>query len=540
MSLDMDIIGLDLQSNFIKYCEDYDTGSVDNGGKVVPSTDGQRVFAEFLAEQAQAMGYETFLAEKGENSFGLKISVKSNITDREVMPIALGAHLDAAGNAEKVANSGVEVVVHENYDGSDIHLENDVVIGQDQFSGLERYVGDTLYTSNGKTLLKGDDVAGITSIMGLLKYFSDNPDVEHGDVDIILTYDEEQGLYGGFLLDMLKDTNAEAMMILDNEDGKLGIDTFNAANAVTPLQIDVLENDVSGEKYKINIAGQTSFPGHGKEEGLVDAYRTLPAVYSILKSLGASIVSVGGEGHSGIELEVIVDNGTDLSALSEIIDERFREHGIEKIRKYADAPVTYEKVDETATTGFVYNLSQFVAFVEGIPNELTAEQSEGDQPYLQPWVFVPKDDGNSEVGVYSLLRAFETDQLDNLKQRVRDAVPESEITDDYFNMRDKLQEEAPWLITEAEAAMQKAFEATGYTGEVLMNETRGGTEASAYTLNAKRSLPTVNVGVMGGGFHNPCEFTGKSGMLRGFLSALYFTEAMAQRDYTPAQAPGPK
>jgi hypothetical protein len=259
-----------------------------------------------------------------------------------------------------------------------------------------------------------------------------------------------------------------------------------------------------------------------------------------LKSLGASIVSVGGEGHSGIELEVIVDNGTDLSALSEIIDERFREHGIEKIRKYADAPVTYEKVDETATTGFVYNLSQFVAFVEGIPNELTAEQSEGDQPYLQPWVFVPKDDGNSEVGVYSLLRAFETDQLDNLKQRVRDAVPESEITDDYFNMRDKLQEEAPWLITEAEAAMQKAFEATGYTGEVLMNETRGGTEASAYTLNAKRSLPTVNVGVMGGGFHNPCEFTGKSGMLRGFLSALYFTEAMAQRDYTPAQAPGPK
>jgi di/tripeptidase len=540
MSLDMDIIGLDLQSNFIKYCEDYDTGSVDNGGKVVPSTDGQRVFAEFLAEQAQAMGYETFLGEKGENSFGLKISVKSNITDREVMPIALGAHLDAAGNAEKVANSGVEVVVHENYDGSDIHLENDVVIGQDQFSGLERYVGDTLYTSNGKTLLKGDDVAGITSIMGLLKYFSDNPDVEHGDVDIILTYDEEQGLYGGFLLDMLKDTNAEAMMILDNEDGKLGIDTFNAANAVTPLQIDVLENDVSGEKYKINIAGQTSFPGHGKEEGLVDAYRTLPAVYSILKSLGASIVSVGGEGHSGIELEVIVDNGTDLSALSEIIDERFREHGIEKIRKYADAPVTYEKVDETATTGFVYNLSQFVAFVEGIPNELTAEQSEGDQPYLQPWVFVPKDDGNSEVGVYSLLRAFETDQLDNLKQRVRDAVPESEITDDYFNMRDKLQEEAPWLITEAEAAMQKAFEATGYTGEVLMNETRGGTEASAYTLNAKRSLPTVNVGVMGGGFHNPCEFTGKSGMLRGFLSALYFTEAMAQRDYTPAQAPGPK
>ncbi len=536
----MDIIGLDLQSNFIKYCEDYDTGSVDNGGKVVPSTDGQRVFAEFLAEQAQAMGYETFLGEKGENSFGLKISVKSNITDREVMPIALGAHLDAAGNAEKVANSGVEVVVHENYDGSDIHLENDVVIGQDQFSGLERYVGDTLYTSNGKTLLKGDDVAGITSIMGLLKYFSDNPDVEHGDVDIILTYDEEQGLYGGFLLDMLKDTNAEAMMILDNEDGKLGIDTFNAANAVTPLQIDVLENDVSGEKYKINIAGQTSFPGHGKEEGLVDAYRTLPAVYSILKSLGASIVSVGGEGHSGIELEVIVDNGTDLSALSEIIDERFREHGIEKIRKYADAPVTYEKVDETATTGFVYNLSQFVAFVEGIPNELTAEQSEGDQPYLQPWVFVPKDDGNSEVGVYSLLRAFETDQLDNLKQRVRDAVPESEITDDYFNMRDKLQEEAPWLITEAEAAMQKAFEATGYTGEVLMNETRGGTEASAYTLNAKRSLPTVNVGVMGGGFHNPCEFTGKSGMLRGFLSALYFTEAMAQRDYTPAQAPGPK
>ncbi len=105
--------------------------------------------------------------------------------------IGLMAHVDTADDVE---GNGVKAQVIENYDGKDIALKGSArIIKREENPELANYVGSTIITSDGTTLLGADDKAGVSEIMAIAKILVNHSEIEHGEVEIIFTCDEETG-----------------------------------------------------------------------------------------------------------------------------------------------------------------------------------------------------------------------------------------------------------------------------------------------------------------------------------------------------------
>jgi tripeptide aminopeptidase len=92
---------------------------------------------------------------------------------------------------------------------------------------LEQLIGHTLVTTDGRTLLGGDDKAGVAVIMELAQYLSEHPETPHGAVQILFTCDEEIGR-GTDKIDM-REISALAGYTLDGSGaGNLEAENFSA------------------------------------------------------------------------------------------------------------------------------------------------------------------------------------------------------------------------------------------------------------------------------------------------------------------------
>ena len=60
-------------------------------------------------------------------------------------------------------------------------------------------VGKDLVTASGKTLLGGDDKAGVAIIMTLVEHLLARPEIPHGRLRVCFLPDEEVGLRGASL-----------------------------------------------------------------------------------------------------------------------------------------------------------------------------------------------------------------------------------------------------------------------------------------------------------------------------------------------------
>lgn len=108
----------------------------------------------------------------------------------EAIPrIALLAHVDTSPEApgEKVSPS-----LHPNYDGKPIQLKGSILSPSD-YPDLLRYVGHTLITSDGTTLLGADDKAGVAILITLAEELQSKPELAHGPIALAFTTDEEVG-----------------------------------------------------------------------------------------------------------------------------------------------------------------------------------------------------------------------------------------------------------------------------------------------------------------------------------------------------------
>ena len=74
----------------------------------------------------------------------------------------------------------------ENYDGKAIPL-NGTVLSPKEFPSLKEYIGQTLITSDGTTLLGADDKAGIAEILTAAEYLLAHPEIPHGAIRIAST-----------------------------------------------------------------------------------------------------------------------------------------------------------------------------------------------------------------------------------------------------------------------------------------------------------------------------------------------------------------
>jgi tripeptide aminopeptidase len=140
--------------------------------------------------------------------------------------ICFCAHVDTAPDC---SGTDVRPILHQQYDGAPIVLPDDPVqiITTDQYPYLKKFIGKSIITASGKTLLGADDKAGVAIIMEMAKQLSTHTSITHGAIKILFTPDEEVGR-GTEHLDIQK-LGADFAYTLDG--GELGyfeMETFSA------------------------------------------------------------------------------------------------------------------------------------------------------------------------------------------------------------------------------------------------------------------------------------------------------------------------
>ncbi|MCM6932219.1 peptidase T [Enterococcus italicus] len=215
-----------ITERFIRYAK-LDTRS-DASSHTVPTTRGQIDFAELLAEELPAFGVES-ITHNRENGFVTAV-LKGN---PEKTAVGFIAHLDTAD----FASEHIQPQVHENYDGQDVVLnkEKDIVMTVAEFPNLTDYVGQTLITTDGTTLLGVDDKAGIVEILHMLEQIKQWPKEQRGDVWVAFGPDEEIGR-GADLFDVANFPVAYAYTIDSGRLGHFEYETFNAAEAKLTIE----------------------------------------------------------------------------------------------------------------------------------------------------------------------------------------------------------------------------------------------------------------------------------------------------------------
>ena len=210
-----------LIDRFIKYAKIHTTS--DEESLTVPSTEIQKNLGKILVKDLKEIGLlDAHMDDKGY----VYASLKSN-TDKNLKKIGFIAHMDTSPAAK---GEGVKPQIHENYDGGDIvvNKEKNIVLSPSEFQTLSDKIGKTIITSDGTTLLGADNKAGITEIIEALKFIAENPDIEHSDIKVCFTPDEEIGR-GADYFDVKKFDADFAYTVDGGEIGELEYENFNAA-----------------------------------------------------------------------------------------------------------------------------------------------------------------------------------------------------------------------------------------------------------------------------------------------------------------------
>lgn len=223
---------------FISYVT-IDTQS-DASSDTTPSTEKQWNLANKLVAELKAIGMTDVTID---NNAYIMATLPSNVT-HDVPTIGFISHFDTSPD---FSGTNVKPQIIENYDGKDIMLnkEKDIILSSSYFDDLLQYIGQTIITTDGTTLLGADDKAGITEIVTAMEYLINNPEIKHGPIRVGFTPDEEIGR-GAHKFDVQK-FNAEWAYTMDGSQiGELEYENFNAAGA------------------KITVKGRSVHPGYAK------------------------------------------------------------------------------------------------------------------------------------------------------------------------------------------------------------------------------------------------------------------------------------
>ena len=165
---------------FIRYAK-IDTQADENTG-TTPSTEKQKNLSRLLVKELKELGLDDAYMDE----FGI---VYAHL-DGEGDVIGLNAHVDTA---LEVTDENVNPRLINNWDGSDIQLNDKYVLSLKEFPHMKDHVGKDLVVTDGNTLLGADDKAGIAIIMGVLDYINEHPDFKHHPIAVAFTVDEEIG-----------------------------------------------------------------------------------------------------------------------------------------------------------------------------------------------------------------------------------------------------------------------------------------------------------------------------------------------------------
>lgn len=225
---------MNLLERFIKYVG-FDTQS-DENSDTFPSTLKQHALADFLVNELKEIGVSN--AFKDEYGY-----VYGKIEGKKPQTIGFIAHMDTA---LEVTDENVRPNIIENYNGKDITLETGLQIKVSDFPFMKEFVGNTLVTTSGDTLLGADDKAGIAIIMTLAQKILESNE-EYPSIFICFTPDEEIGdgakyfNYDLFKVDFAYTLDGGPINVFNYEN-------FNAASA------------------KVIVNGKSIHPGEAKDK----------------------------------------------------------------------------------------------------------------------------------------------------------------------------------------------------------------------------------------------------------------------------------
>lgn len=205
-----------------------------------PTTPGQLILCNQLVEELKAIGLEDVTIDDN----GYVMATLPPNTSKQVPTIGFLAHVDTATD---FTGKNVNPKIVENYDGNNIILNKElgVILSPKEFPSLSNYMGHTLITTDGTTLLGADDKSGIAEIMTAMAYLVQHPEIKHGKVRVAFTPDEEIGR-GPHKFDVNRFNAQYAYTVDGGPLGELEYESFNAASA------------------KITVKGTNIHPGTAK------------------------------------------------------------------------------------------------------------------------------------------------------------------------------------------------------------------------------------------------------------------------------------
>lgn len=212
-----------LLERFLRYAK-INTRSDENATRT-PTTQSQVDFAlNILKPELEELGLSNIHYLE---SNGYLVATLPANDDRLTRKIGFISHMDTADfNAE-----GVSPQVIESYDGGIIPLgTSGYNLDPADFPNLQNYIGQTLITTDGTTLLGADDKSGIAEIMTALAHLKVNPEIKHCEIRVGFGPDEEIGI-GADKFDV-DDFDVDFAYTVDGGPlGELQYETFSAAGA---------------------------------------------------------------------------------------------------------------------------------------------------------------------------------------------------------------------------------------------------------------------------------------------------------------------
>lgn len=315
---------------FIRYAK-IDTQS-NPESSTTPSTEKQFDLLNVLKDELSEIG----LTEISLDENGYLFATLPANTDKKIPTIGFLAHVDTSPD---FSGANVNPQRIDNYDGGDIQLNDDVVMSPTYFPNLKNYVGQTLITTDGTTLLGADDKAGIAEIMTAMEYLVAHPEIKHGKIRVAFTPDEEIGR-GPHKFDV-KAFGADFAYTMDGGPlGELQFESFNAAGV------------------KVTTRGTSVHPGSAKNK-MINA---ITMAIKFQNGMPADAVPEKTEGYEGFIHLMSFNGNIEEAKLSYIIRDHDREkfeakkaHFLEVEKmvkdKYGENAITVEIEDQYYNMG---------------------------------------------------------------------------------------------------------------------------------------------------------------------------------------------
>lgn len=258
-----------------------------------PSTPGQLVLLDLLADELRAMGAHD--VERDAHGYVMATLPATPGAAPGTPTIGFVAHVDTS---PEMSGTGVKPLVHRAWDGRDLVLPDapDAVLRASDQPELAAQIGHDIVTASGTTLLGSDDKAGVAEIMAAAQFLLEHPELPHGPIRIGFTPDEEIGR-GADHFDVARFGAACAYTLDGGNVGELEMESFSANLAVVTFQ------------------GFNTHPGYAKGK-MVSAIRMAAA---FIDSLPRDLSPEETDGYDGFLHPYQVDASVDCTTVKVLL-----------------------------------------------------------------------------------------------------------------------------------------------------------------------------------------------------------------------------